>query len=231
MFSHEHEVEMSSRYWIDHDLMGIAPQRMPTLFDTLGEQHIWQYRYPEDAALHSVGVRGIYLGNYVRWDPKVQHEQMVATHGYKGARFTRTFDTYDHVDCYNFMDLHDHIKLLKHGYSKVTDHASREIRHGRLTREQGAALVAKHEDAPLSHVDKFCEWLGITNNGLEFILNIHRNPRHWREVTPGRWEQIKPADRAASDSKLMPDALFDAQTDLTMGEADHYVTFGKGYPG
>lgn len=231
MFSHEHEVEMSRRYRLDHDLMGMAPHRLPTLFDTLDEQHIWQYRYPDDAALHSVGVRGIYLGNYVRWDPKAQHEQMVATHGYKGARFARTFDTYDHVDCYNFMDLHDHIKLIKHGYSKVTDHASREIRHGRLTREQGAALVAKHEDAPLSHVDKFCEWLGITDRGLNFILNQHRNLRHWREVTPGQWERIKHADPAASDGTPVPDALFDAQADLTMGEADRYITFGKGYPG
>lgn len=89
MFSHEHEVEMTRRYRADHDLMGQEADDLPTLFDTLGEQHIWQYRYPDDAALESIGVRGIYLGNFVRWDPKAQHEQMVATHGYKGARFAQ----------------------------------------------------------------------------------------------------------------------------------------------
>lgn len=231
MFSHEHEVEMSRRYWLDHDLMGMAPHWLPTLFDTLDEQHIWQYRYPDDASVNRVGVRGIYLGNYVRWDPKAQHEQMVATHGYKGARFSRTFDTYDHVDCYNFMDLHDHIKLLKHGYSKVTDHASREIRHGRLTRAQALALVAKHEEAPLAHRDKFCEWLGITDRALDFILNQHRNPRHWKEVSPGQWQRIRSLSDIAEVESDAPDALFDAQENLNFGEADRYITFGKGYPG
>lgn len=231
MFSHEHEVEMSRRYRLDHDLMGISPHALPTLFDTLDEGHIWQYRYPDDAALNRVGVRGIYLGNYVRWDPKAQHEHMVATHGYKGARFARTFDTYDHVDCYNFMDVHDHIKLLKHGYSKVTDHASREIRHGRLTRQQAQNLVAKHEMAPAVHRDKFCEWLGITDRAFDFILNQHRNPRHWREVTPGQWQRIRPVSEAAAITGDVPEPLFDAQADLNFGEADRYITFGKGYPG
>ena len=80
---------------------------------------------PCDAKLNAVGVKGIYLGNYVRWDPKAQHEKMIRKFDYKSAAFNRTFDTYDHVDCFNFMDLHDYLKLPKHGYSKVTDHASR----------------------------------------------------------------------------------------------------------
>ena len=108
--------------------MGKEADDLLNIFDTLSEDDIWQYRYPDDASLEAVGVRGIYLGNFVRWDPKAQHEVMVKTHQYKGARFARTFDTYDHVDCYNFMDFHDHLKLAKHGYSKVTDHACREIR-------------------------------------------------------------------------------------------------------
>jgi len=230
MFSHEHEVEMSRRYRTDHDLLGQEADDLPSLFDTLGERHVWQYRYPDDHSLDQVGVRGLYLGNYVRWDPKAQHERMVATHGYKGARFARTFDTYDHVDCYNYMDLHDHIKLIKHGYSKVTDHATREIRHGRITREQGRALVARHENAPLAHVEKFCEWLGVTSRSLTFILNQHRSLRHWRQISPGEWERIATQDDRSADIQL-PNDLFAAQADLHFAREDRYVTIGKGYPG
>jgi len=230
MFSHEHEVEMTRRYRVDHDLMGYEADDLPTLFDTLGERHIWQYRYPDDASLHGIGVRGIYLGNFVRWDPKAQHEQMVATHGYKGARFARTFDSYDHVDCYNFMDLHDHIKLIKNGYSKVTDHASREIRHGRITRDQALSLVARHETAPLVHLEKFCEWLGITAKALTFVLNQHRSLRHWQQTSPGEWERIRTPDGAIAESPVSAN-LFAAQSDLQFGGEDGYVTIGKGYPG
>lgn len=70
MFSHEHEVEMSCRYRKDDDLMGYEADDLLSIFETLKEADIWQYRYPDDADLHQVGVRGIYLGNYVHWDPK-----------------------------------------------------------------------------------------------------------------------------------------------------------------
>ena len=49
--------------------MGFEADDLLSVFDTLNEEDIWQYRYPTDAELDSVGVRGIYLGNYVRWDP------------------------------------------------------------------------------------------------------------------------------------------------------------------
>lgn len=235
MFSHEHEVEMTRRYRKDHDLMGHEADDLLSIFDTLDEGDIWQYRYPEDADLESVGVRGLYLGNFVRWDPKAQHEQMVRTHGYESAPFARTFDTYDHVDCFNFMDLHDQLKLYKHGYSKVTDHASREIRHGRLSREEGLALVRKHEQAPVRQTDKFCEWLGVDPRGLQFIMDQHRNPAFWTQDKPGQWRfhglstQAQPAN-AEVVAPWRDDRAFTATNVLEYEGVDRYITIGKGYP-
>jgi hypothetical protein len=177
-------------------------------------------------------VRGIYLGNYVRWDPKAQHEQMMRTHGYRSAAFGRTFDCYDHVDCFNFMDIHDHIKFLKHGYSKVTDHASREIRHGRLTRVQALALVRQHEGAHLQHADLFCQWLGVDRHALDFMLDRHRNPRFWEEESPGRYVRRPEVFESAG---AVPDlasqaAAFEATHRLHEPSDRRYITFGKGYP-
>jgi hypothetical protein len=233
MFSHAHEVEMTRRYRKDHDLMGKEADDLLSIFDTLNEDDIWQYRYPDDADLASVGVRGIYLGNYLRWDPKAQHEEMVLQHDYQGATFGRTFDTYDHVDCYNFMDVHDHIKYLKHGYAKVTDHACREIRHGRLTQEQALALVRHHEAQPMAHLDKFCEWLGVDARSLAFIFNQHRNPKVWREIAPGEWCRQLGSDFIQGNTPSPADARFlgfEAHALLQRDKADAYVTVGKGYP-
>lgn len=233
MFSHEHEVEMTRRYRKDHDLMGKEADDLLSIFDTLSEDDVWQYRYPDDADLASVGVRGIYLGNYVRWDPKAQHEEMVRRYDYQGATFGRTFDTYDHVDCYNFMDVHDHIKYLKHGYAKVTDHACREIRHGRLTREQALALVRHHEAKPMSQLDKFCDWLGVEARALAFIFNQHRNPKVWQEVAPGEWCRQPGSDFTQGDTPRSADSGFlgfEAHALLQRDKPDAYVTVGKGYP-
>ena len=232
MYSHEHEVEMTRRYRKDHDLMGYEADDLLSIFDALGEDDIWQYRYPDDADLNAVGVRGIYLGNYVRWDPKAQHEEMIQRYEYKGASFSRTFDTYDHVDCYNFMDIHDHIKYLKCGYTKVTDHACREIRFGRLSRKQAQQLVKHYESQPLIHLQKFCEWLGVDQRGLEFILNQHRNHKLWTETCPGQWKRNHVTDDLVQEADMQEvDFLgFESHTKLQMDLENAYITVGKGYP-
>ncbi len=232
MFSHTHEVEMTRRYRKDHDIMGYEADDLISIFDILKEEDIWQYRYPEDSEINSVGVRGIYLGNFVRWDPKAQHEKMIREFGYQSARFSRTFDTYDHVDCFNFMDLHDQLKLFKHGYSKVCDHASREIRHGRLSRTQAMYLVRKYEQKPTKYSELFCNWLGITPKGLEFIMNQHRNPQFWIETKPGEWvfngwsTQLGSADETVNEFI----ASFEANAIQENRAMPAYVTIGKGYP-
>ncbi len=235
MFSHEQAVEMTRRHRVDHDLMGREADDLLGAFDTLKEEDIWQYRYPDDATLAQVGVRGIYLGNYLRWDPKAQHEQMIAQYDYRTAAFARSFDTYDHVDCWNYLDLHDRLKLYKHGYGKVTDHASREIRHGRLTRDQGLALVRRHEQQPAQHADKFCQWLGMDASGLRFLMDQFRSPRHWRSDGAGQYSfagpsSDEPATPALDDASLDPRAHFLANDQLAHRGEDGYITVGKGYP-
>lgn len=235
MFSHEHEVEMTRRYRKDHDLMGHEANDLLSSFDTLREEDIWQYRYPDDSDLKTIGVRGIYIGNYVRWDPKAQHEQMMREYGYRTASFPRSFDCYDYVDCFNYMGIHDQLKLYKQGYSKVTDHASREIRFGRLTREQGLALVQRHEQAPFKYQDQFCEWLGVTPRSLQFLLDQHRNPHFWTQTEFGQWtfsgwstkhEQICTQNHVST----IRTCAFEANDKLEYNGYSEYITLGKGWP-
>jgi N-acetyl sugar amidotransferase len=234
MFSHEHEVEMTRRYRKDHDLMGYEADDLLSIFDTLKEEDIWQYRYPDDSDLNAIGVRGIYLGNYVRWDPKAQHEQMISEYGYRTSKFSRTFDAYDYVDCFNYMNLHDQLKLSKHGFSKVTDHASREIRHGRLTREEGLALVRKHEQAHAEYSQLFLDWLGVTSRSMQFLLDQYRNPLYWTQTEFGKWQfnglsvrqDGNVLDSLSGNTYLIS---FDANDKLESGNAEKYITIGKGW--
>lgn len=234
MFSHEHEVEMTRRYRKDHDLMGHEADDLLSIFDTLKEEDIWQYRYPDDHDLNAVGVRGIYLGNYVRWDPKAQHEQMMREYDYRTAAFNRTFDCYDHVDCFNYMNLHDQFKLFKHGFSKVTDHACREIRHGRMTRKEGLALVRRHEQAPVEYSQLFMGWLGITQRSLQFIMDQHRSPLFWNQPKFSEWEfngwSVRQDVNSFEhiESCELPN-IFEANDKLECREGEKYITIGKGF--
>jgi N-acetyl sugar amidotransferase len=235
MFSHEHEVEMTRRHRKDHDLMGREADELLTLFDTLAERDIWQYRYPDDASLQAVGVRGIYLGNYVRWDPAAQHMAMARSHGYRGATSVRSFDTWDHVDCWNYLGLHDQLKLAKHGFSKVTDHASREIRHGRLTRAAALAWVRRCEQAEPPDVDLFAQWLGMDASGVRFVIDRWRSRRWWAPQPGGGWDfrgcsTLQPgADSAAAEPAPAPVRDFEAVDSRDCGAGRRYITVGKGW--
>ncbi len=242
MFSHESEVEMTRRYRKDHDLMGVEADDLLSLFDSVKEEDIWQYRYPENDKLSEVGVRGIYLSNYIRWDPLKQHREMVETYSYEGAQFNRTFDTYDFTDCYNYMGLHDLLKLHKHGFSKVTDHACREIRHGRISRGAACELVKKYELNPPQNLDLFCDYLGVPEASLHYMIDFHRNSRFWQPDDLGGDANFAGMSLLRSNSIISDsDGLADkdrqelAAANYVKGTLERnqqrgYVTFGKGWP-
>ena len=65
MFSHKDEVEMTKRYWVDHDLFKFKTEDI--LKDTeseVREEDLISF-YPEFGDLIKNGTRGIYLGNYI----------------------------------------------------------------------------------------------------------------------------------------------------------------------
>jgi N-acetyl sugar amidotransferase len=231
MFSHEHEVEMTRRYRKDHDLLGMEADDILSIFDIVKEEDIWQYRYPDDYDLHSIGVKGIYLGNFVRWDPKAQHEQMIKEYGYRSSFFSRSFDCYDYVDCFNYLDLHDLLKLYKNGFSKVTDHATREIRHGRLTKSAALNLVRKYEQAPLKYLNFFCEWLGVSPHSLQFILDQHRNPRFWTQIKHGVWQFNGWSEQNTNEVASKNDTiLYEVNDTIEYNKSAKYITIGRGWP-
>ena len=90
MYSHEQEVEMTRRYREDHDLFMKDEEEILNLENNLDAGDLWQFKYPSDYSLNSIGVRGIYLSNFVRWDPVAQHIQMIKNFDYKSSKFSRT---------------------------------------------------------------------------------------------------------------------------------------------
>ena len=212
--------------------MGYEADNIPSIFDTLTKEDLWQYQYPDDKDINIHSIRGIYLSNYLRWDPKTQHEEMIEKYGYLSSKFRRTFDCYDHVDCFNYMNLHDQIKLFKHGYSKVTDHATRELRFGRISRDSGLKLIKKFELEEPEYLDLFCNWIGISERSLKFIINQHRNAKYWKKIDSTQWEfngvskYINPKGKEAGPNKIN----FKSNSSLEYGQNKRYVTVGKGYP-
>jgi N-acetyl sugar amidotransferase len=240
MFSHLDEVEMTRKYRKEHDLMGYEAEDLVDEFDGIKPEDVVQYKYPDDKEIEQIGVRGIYLNNYIRWDTKAQHEKMIDMYGYESYPQTRTFDTYNDVDCFNYSDVHDFIKYVKHGYSKVTDHVCREIRLRRMTREQGIELIKQYSEKNPEHLDRFLSWIGMTRNSFRFIIDQHRSKRIWKRNDNWEWEKrlnflpLNEYDKSKIEAARLPLTESECTFRLTPSrkpdyKEDKYIIIGKGF--
>jgi N-acetyl sugar amidotransferase len=200
MFSHTDEVEMTRKYRKEHDLMGLeAEDLLHQSEGRLSQDEIAPYAYPSDREIAATGIRGIYLGNYIPWDSKSQHETMLDLYGYETAPQQRTFDTYNDVDCFHYSGLHDYLKFLKWGYGKATDHACREIRLKRLTREQGISQAMASATKPPRDQALFLNWLGMGQTEFDTLIDQHRDPRIWTQHD-GKWHLLDAISNCVNDT-------------------------------
>ena len=239
MYSHLDEVEMTRKYRKDHDLMGYEAEDLLKESNNIKESDIIQFAYPQDKEIERVGVRGIYLNNYVRWDSKAQHELMIDKYGYESMKQYRTFDTYNDVDCFHYSDLHDYIKFAKWGYGKVTDHACREIRLKRMSREEGLAMVERYQELlpDEKRLSLFLKWSGMNRDNLFDLIDKHRDPRIWNKAPSGEWilrdsvvnhiddpgiDDVRLEKEEGCDFKITPPK--DSKT-----KEDEYILIGRGW--
>jgi N-acetyl sugar amidotransferase len=134
------------------------------------------YIYPSDEEVREVGVTGIFLGSYIKWEIFKQLELV------KGLGFVEneipiegTYQKFENLDVY-FTVFHDYFKFLKYGFARATDHASIEIRYERITREQGIDLVKNNEGKiPKKYLKKFLEYADITMDEFHNICDSFTN--------------------------------------------------------
>ncbi len=202
MFSHLDEVEMTERCRKEHGLMGISAEDLIDPTAGIARGDVQPFVYPFDSELEAVGIRGLFLSNYIRWDAKQQHEAMIDTYGYESAVQQRTFNTYEDVHCFHSAGVHDYIKYLKYGYSKVTDHASREIRLKRMTREEGIAHVVEYVERPPADLPLFLDWAEMSEKEFSDCVWDRRDARIWTRDQMGEWALRDRIDRHVSDASV-----------------------------
>ena len=134
------------------------------------------YIYPSDDDIRQIGVTGIFLGSYIKWDLFKQLD-FVKELGFSENDELKegTYDKWENLDVY-FTVFHDYFKFLKYGFGRSTDHASIEIRYGRITREQGIELVKKYEGKiPRKYLDKFLKSADISEQEFHDICDKFTN--------------------------------------------------------
>jgi hypothetical protein len=133
------------------------------------------FEYPSDGELKEVGVTGLFLGYYIKWD---NHEQFEKIHelGWSpnpDGPVEEAYYNYENLDCKWIGGLHDHMKFLKYGYARATDQLCQEIRIGRIDREKALRMVRDYEGkTPRKYLPDFLKYVGCTEK--EFFKTLDR---------------------------------------------------------
>ncbi len=189
MHNQDDFVEFTKKKRQEHSMRGFEPEDLLEDPESpLTPYDLAPFFYPSDEDLERVGVRGIYLSNFIFWNGRKQTEFVIDELGFETSQGReRTFNIYDKLDDLHANGLHDYLKFLKFGYGRGTDDAATEIRHGRMTREQGIEMVMKHDPVRPRDVDVFLKSVGMEESELLALIENMRDPSIWAKDDDGEW--------------------------------------------
>ena len=199
MFSYSDLVEFTAKFRLEHGLRGYdwhdftdeGLERLgrPQLKEGLTRKDLLWAIYPSDADIDAVGVRGIYLSNFLDWDANAHVRLVIERYGWRPAQqsFERTYRTMSNLDDMHENGIHDYLKFIKLGYGRASDHASKDIRAGVMTREQGIEMVRRYDHIkPRRDLDRWLAYVGMAEEEFDRVCETFRDPRVWR-IEAGQW--------------------------------------------
>jgi len=191
MYNFDDDVEFTKKHRQEHCMRGFEPEDILNDSENLGitDIDLAPYVYPTDEELAEVGVRGIFLGQYDKWNAEEHIQLDIENYQFETLQTRQT--TYNHhekVEDY-FNDVHNYLKYLKFGYSRCTDHASMDIRHQRITREEGIEFIRKYEyQIKPNTLKPFLKFVEMTEQEFENSIEHLRDPDIWEKQSNDNWK-------------------------------------------
>jgi len=141
---------------------------------------------PERAA--KTGIEVHYLGYYLKWDPQECYYYAAENTGFQAneERTEGSYSKYSSIDD-RIDPLHYYTTFIKFGIGRATYDAAQEIRNGKITREEGVALVKRFDaEEPVKYLDEMLAYMNITEERYHECIDAGRSPHLW-DYSNGQW--------------------------------------------
>jgi N-acetyl sugar amidotransferase len=195
MFSYNDFIEFTAKYrlehaqrgydWYDFTDEGLEKLGRPELKEGLTKKDLLWAVYPSDDEIDDVGVRGIYLSNFTNWEANDHAKLMSDLYGWREAQtpFERTYRKFSNLDDMHENGIHDYLKFIKLGYGRGSDHTTKDVRAGIMSREEAVELVRKYDHVkPRRDLDRWLEYVNMSEDEFDYICDTFRDPRVWRII-------------------------------------------------
>lgn len=118
-----------------------------------------------------------FLSYYKKWDPQENYYYCSENTGFTAntERSEGTYSKYASLD--DRLDgFHYYLGYLKFGIGRATSDAAHEIRDGKITREEGIALVKRFDgEVPKKHLFDFCDFVDMPEWEIDRVCEKWRN--------------------------------------------------------
>lgn len=167
------------RRWLEEfgGLLGLRVEDMASHATGISKEQLTLWRYPSEAELRAAKIRGLFLGYYFKWDyrPQTALVQQMGFSLKEDGPVEGTYLNYENLDEETHA-VHDHLKFVKFGFGRATDHASIDIRNGRITRDEGIKLVLQYDGKrPKKAIAAFLKYTGLSEAEFDSIVDSFTN--------------------------------------------------------
>ena len=181
MFSPDDYAEYNKRTVLEHDMRGFTRKDMVGK-GGLTEGSLRWCKMPSDEDFSKSNLKGVYLGNYFPWDANKQTKTIIERYDWESSRepFERTYRRISNLDDMHENGIHDYMIWIKFGYGRCSDHASKDIRLGYMTRQEGVEMVKKYDHVkPYRDLNRWLEYVDMSEFEFDKIADSFRDPRVW----------------------------------------------------
>jgi hypothetical protein len=154
----------------------------------LSAKSLAAYFGPDADNLEAAGVRAIFLGYYLPWDPDETHRVASRVGFAADADGPRTgYYSYADIDD-DFISIHHWLKWYKFGFTRLFDNLALEIRNGRMSREDAIDIIGRTgARPPMRDIEQFCAFSSLSADEFFETCERFRNPAIWRKNSAGEW--------------------------------------------
>ena len=132
----------------------------------------------------------IYISYFTPWNSFKNYE-LAKKFGFHDLthEWTRThhIEQFDQIDTPAYL-VHSWLKYPKFGHASATDYASRMVRYGMITREEGFKMIDEHDgNLDPRSVREFCQFLGYSEREFWEIMDKLYNIDLFEKNSFGKW--------------------------------------------
>ena len=154
----------------------------------LNAEDLQPYLPADERAIRSTGTEVHYLGYYLKWDPQECYYYATEHTGFtpNDQRTEGSYSKYSSIDD-RIDPFHYYTTYIKFGLGRASYDAAQEIRNGKITRDEGVALVQRFDDEfPARYFHEFLEYMGVTERRFWECVDAGRSPHLW-EKSGNKW--------------------------------------------